>query len=119
MICYFTQQLLSEPALDPGVKLPNATFRVIELRLDAFRHPHAFPYMFQTPEDCEVVSWEEDDDESGYGELICAIVAILLFLLLPCVVLCIFAMSMYSSFKKVKLQKKVDKSESGLGILHM
>ena len=116
MICYFTKQLLSEPALDPGVKLPNATFRVIELRLDAFRHQHAFNYMFQTPEDCEVVSREEDDAEFEDGELISPMVEIvftvLLFLLLPCAVLCIFAMLMYSSFKKVKLQKKVDKSES-------
>ena len=124
MICYFTQQLLSEPALDPGVKLPNATFKVIELRLDAFRHQHASIYRFQTPEDCEVVSWEEDDDEFEDGELISPMVAfvftVLLFLLLPCAVLCIFAMLMYSSFKKVKLQKKVDKSElAGLGILHM
>ena len=66
------------------------------------------------------------EDFGGFedGELISPMVAfvftVLLFLLLPCAVLCIFAMLMYSSFKKVKLQKKVDKSElAGLGILHM
>jgi len=42
----------NEPALDPGEKLPNATFSATDVRLDAFRAVTVPTGVFQTPADC-------------------------------------------------------------------
>ena len=44
--------LLSEHPLDPGEKLPNATFSATDVRFDAFRPVSVPSGKFQTPADC-------------------------------------------------------------------